>query len=107
MQASRMHELDWPAAEPIETAPRARHTEMPLLLWCPDQGGWHTGVWFEHRWLDSVELDMELRPTHWMPAPPPPQALRLSAIAMTGISAWLLSDLLPLFTSFNCLFWLL
>jgi hypothetical protein len=65
-----------PVAKPIKTAPSLPDAEVQLLLWCPGQGGWHTGVWFEDRWLNSIELDLELRPTHWMPAPPPPQAPR-------------------------------
>jgi hypothetical protein len=59
----------------IETAPR-QQTEVPLLLWCPDQGGWHTGLWFGDRWLDSVALDAELRPKYWLPCPPPPRQHR-------------------------------
>ena len=32
---------------PIETAPKPEldHEPVPILLYCPDRGGWHTGVW--------------------------------------------------------------
>jgi hypothetical protein len=39
-----------------------------LLLCCPEQGGWHTGVRFEGRWLAQISTEIELRPTHWLPA---------------------------------------
>jgi len=41
-------------------------------LFCPEQGGWHTGIRFEGRWLAHVSTEIELRPTHWLPAPPDP-----------------------------------
>jgi hypothetical protein len=34
---------------PIEGAPPM--DDLVLLLFCPEQGGWHTGVRFEGRWL--------------------------------------------------------
>src|SRR5215210_8763727 len=37
---------------PIEGAPPMDH--LVLLLFCPEQGGWHTGVRFEGRWLAHV-----------------------------------------------------
>jgi hypothetical protein len=46
-----------PAPQPIETAPREE--DRRLLLWCPEQGGWHTGEWCDGRWLDSLTLTEE------------------------------------------------
>ena len=40
-----------PAASPITTAP-SDDPERPLLLFCPEQGGWQMGVFFDGRWLD-------------------------------------------------------
>ena len=45
---------------------------LVLLLFCPEQGGWHTGVRFEERWFAHVSTEIELRPTPWLPAPPEP-----------------------------------
>jgi hypothetical protein len=36
----------------------------------PDQGGWHTSVWFGAMWVDYLTTLQELQPTHWLPAPP-------------------------------------
>ena len=55
---------------PIEGAPPIDN--LVLLLFCPEQGGWHTGVRFEGRWLSHISTEIELRPTHWLPAPPDP-----------------------------------
>jgi hypothetical protein len=43
----------WQSARPIETAPHDTDQERPFLLWCPEQGGWQTGMWFNGRWMDS------------------------------------------------------
>ncbi len=54
----------------IETAPK---TDDPggdpvlLLLYSPEQGGWHTGFWRDGRWRTRLGADVELRPTHWLP----------------------------------------
>jgi hypothetical protein len=46
------------------------------LLYCPDQGGWTVG---EPRgpapaeWVAVVDTAIQLRPTHWMPAPIDPE----------------------------------
>ena len=34
--------------------------DLVLLLFCPEQGGWHTGVRFEGRWLAHVSTEIEL-----------------------------------------------
>src|SRR3954447_18572077 len=41
--------------------PPRRHRddpERPLLLFCPEQGGWQRGVFFDGRWLDFATLTM-------------------------------------------------
>ena len=55
---------------PIETAPR--EPERTLLLWCPEQGGWHTGEWFDGRWLSSADLTTVLEPFYWTSEPEEP-----------------------------------
>jgi hypothetical protein len=55
-------------AQPMATAPRER--ERTVLLYCPEQGGWHTGEWFEGRWVSSADIETTLEPTHWMATPP-------------------------------------
>lgn len=59
--------LEW---RPIETAPRGG---MELLLWVPT-GGWHIGFFNDEtrQWDDGDYMD-DLRPTHWMPLPEPPE----------------------------------
>jgi hypothetical protein len=54
---------------PIEGAPPM---DDLVLLFCPEQGGCHTGVRFEGRWLAHISMDIVLRPTHWLPAPADP-----------------------------------
>ncbi len=57
---------------PVETAPKPelQHEPVPILLFCPDEGGWHTGIWFEGTWRLHADLERVLTPTHWLPAPP-------------------------------------
>jgi hypothetical protein len=62
----------WTNAKPIDTAPRSDEQDKPFLLWCPEQGGWHTGVWSAGRWVDSLTLSDPLEPTHWLETPPDP-----------------------------------
>ena len=54
--------------QPIDTAPREE--EDPLLLYCPEHGGWRIGVFFEARWVGYATLSLELEPTHWLKASP-------------------------------------
>ena len=54
----------------ISTAPES--DERPLLLFCPEQGGWHTGVWFHGKWLAFIDTSVVLGPTYWLPVPPDP-----------------------------------
>jgi hypothetical protein len=56
-----------PSPQPIKTAPRQE--DRRLLLWCPEQGGWHTGEWCDGRWLDSLTLTEELQPVSWTEVP--------------------------------------
>jgi hypothetical protein len=62
--------LTFPDSRPIDTA--KHNDEEPLLLFCPDQGGWHTGIWFDGKWQDFTTMSEVLLPTHWMPVPPDP-----------------------------------
>jgi hypothetical protein len=57
-------------SHPMDTA--AHDEEMPLLLFCPKQGGWHIGIWFDGRWVDFATLSEWLEPIRWMPVPPDP-----------------------------------
>jgi hypothetical protein len=58
-------------ALPIETAPDA--DDFPILLFCPEQGGWHTAVKFKGLWLAYIDTSIRLRPTHWLPVPSEPE----------------------------------
>ena len=61
----------WPY--PLAQLPaELKEPERRVLLFCPEQGGWHTGVRFEGRWLAHISTELVLRPTHWLPAPPDP-----------------------------------
>lgn len=58
------------APRPIATAPRAsdeRERPLVLLLYAPDQGGWHTGFWSMGKWRTHLSAEADLRPTHWLP----------------------------------------
>ena len=52
----------------IETAARADHERVPLLLYCPSEGCWHTGVWWQGAWRLTGDVERVLYPTHWLPA---------------------------------------
>jgi len=66
---------------PIHTAPIAvgAHEEpIPVLLHCPDEGGWRRGAWLRSRYSNGVwcrqgwrladDQAVELRPTQWLPS---------------------------------------
>ena len=56
--------------QPIETAPQTDDPDgepVLLLLYSPEQGGWHTGFWQDGSWRTPLGAEMELRPTHWLP----------------------------------------
>ena len=55
---------------PISTAPQQE--DHPLLLFCPEQGGWHTGVWFLGKWLAYIDTSVILAPTYWALVPVDP-----------------------------------
>jgi hypothetical protein len=63
--------------EPIEAAPPFTDTS-PLLLFCPEQGGLHSGVWFYGKWLAYIDSSIILHPTHWMMAPVDPEEVDLA-----------------------------
>ena len=52
---------------PMDTMPADIAEEDLALLYCPEQGGWHTAVFFERRWVDFATMTLELKPTHWLP----------------------------------------
>lgn len=56
--------------KPIDTSPHDQ--EIPLLLFCRDQGGWQVGIWYDGMWMDYLTLAEELQPSHWLPLPPDP-----------------------------------
>ena len=63
-----------PAPQEIETAPKDAATT--LLVYCPNEGGWHTAEWWGVKWLDSATLSHELEPTHWTTVPGNPSEER-------------------------------
>src|SRR4051794_37629628 len=60
-----------PQPRPSSAAP-TDDPERTLLLFCPEQGGWQTGVFLEGRWLDFATLTVELEPAHFTDGPPDP-----------------------------------
>jgi hypothetical protein len=62
--------VSFPPAHLIATAPQ--EPERTLFLYCPEQGGWQTGEWFQGEWTDTLTRDKTLKPTHWMEPPPAP-----------------------------------
>lgn len=62
-------------AHPISTAVHpANDVAEPkaVLLYCPDEGGWLVGVWWEGWWRLSVDPNVILTPTHWAALPEEP-----------------------------------
>ena len=72
MSTPELRGLGAQRALPIRDAP-LDDPERTLLLFCPEQGGWQTGVFFEGRWLDFATLSVELEPTHFTDVPPDPE----------------------------------
>jgi hypothetical protein len=68
-------------ARQIDTAPR--EDGYPMLLFCPEQGGWHTGIWLNRRWVDYLTTQEQLYPSHWktIPVDPVDKAREASAAA--------------------------
>jgi hypothetical protein len=62
-----------PLAHPIAQAP-THNPEQQFHVFCPEQGGWQTGVFFEGRWVDYATLSVELEPTHFIHVLPDPEA---------------------------------
>ena len=65
-----MREEHW-KPQPIASAPK--EPERALLLYCPEQGGWHTGEWRQGEWTDALTRAKHLKPTHWTDVPPRPE----------------------------------
>ena len=55
----------------IDTAPMPEmfKERVPVLLYCPDDGGWHTGFWWDGSWRLHYDMQQILTPTHWLPTP--------------------------------------
>lgn len=66
--------------QPMHSAPMAigqNEEPIPVFLYCPDEGGWRTGVWCRAGYCDGIWLPqgwrlaadrtVELRPTKWLP----------------------------------------
>jgi len=59
--------------QPLQTAPKVENA--PLLLYCPEQGGWQTGFCFGGVWFAVIDHSISLEPSHWMYLPEdPPEA---------------------------------
>ena len=52
---------------PIGTAPRPDRNPVPLLLYCPYERRWYTGVWRDGAWRLHGPVERVLSPTHWLP----------------------------------------
>ena len=52
---------------PIGTAPRPEQDPEPLLLYCPHERRWYTGVWRDGAWRLQDHRERVLHPTHWLP----------------------------------------
>jgi len=52
---------------PIESAPRPDRDPAPLLLYCPEEGRWLLGLWWEGAWRLQGHRERLLSPTHWLP----------------------------------------
>jgi hypothetical protein len=52
---------------PIESAPRPDRDPVPLLLYCPDEGRWLLGLWWDGTWRLQGHRERLLSPTHWLP----------------------------------------
>ena len=61
------HPMPWTPCPPT-----SRRKDL-ALLYCPEQGGWHTAGLFERRWVDFATMTLELEPTHWLPIPRDPK----------------------------------
>jgi hypothetical protein len=51
----------------IETAPRPTQELLPLLLYCPNEHRWYTGVWRDGAWRLQDHAERVLNPSHWLP----------------------------------------
>ncbi len=59
--------LSKPIAEaPMPSHPHLQMEQTPLLLYCPNQGGWHTGVWFDGGWWLHFNMEEKLEPVSFI-----------------------------------------
>jgi hypothetical protein len=70
VDAAESKQASLPRPQPIDTAPR--EPGQPLLLFCPEQDGWHTGEWHQGEWTDALTRSKHLDPTHWIGVPENP-----------------------------------
>lgn len=68
-----MQPIDGQSAEARDISTAPQREDEPILLFCPDQGGWHSGIWFRGFWLACIDSSTRLDPTHWLPRPPDPE----------------------------------
>ena len=52
---------------PIGTAPLPERDPEPLLLYCPHDQRWYTGVWRDGAWRLQDHGERVLHPSHWLP----------------------------------------
>ena len=66
---------DTSTGQPIATV--TPEPDTAYLLFCPEQGGWHVGEWWNVEgsggWVAAIDTEWRLEPTHWMLAPPDPE----------------------------------
>jgi hypothetical protein len=65
------------ATAPIALGPQEE--PIPVFLYCPDEGGWRTGVWLRAGYTDGIwcrqgwrlanNHTVDLSPTKWLPCP--------------------------------------
>ena len=60
------------------------------MLFCPEQGGWHSGTWFQGRWLDFLTLQEELFPSYYAEMLPDPEDEASGSGDRPGL--WVLSE---------------
>ena len=57
---------------PIETAPREVGQEV-LVCWYGLGAWWRVSAYWDGRWWRGLTGGVEVKPTHWMPLPEPPE----------------------------------
>jgi hypothetical protein len=95
-----MSDIRPPVPRPIAEAPRDELGETPLCLHCPEEGGWHAGVWRYGRWWDFSTRTIELHPDFYMgdplPEAPPPAWKEPLPGQLRTAALWIVTFLLTL-----------